>query len=158
MGIGNCKSVNFLLFLLQFKSEKISLSSTLKSGRLPHSNRHLSRRFSFLPPPFTTGHKSFFPYFISIFIVINIILVETSCSRHTKNRRFKGLWGFVKGGTKQKRVALLFHSAPQLSLCAKELVCLVRFSRATSALEPPPCAAVLLPSAALLQLNRSCSC
>ena len=39
-----------------------------------------------------------------------------------------------------------------LSLCAKELACLVRFSRATSALEPPPCAAVLLPSAALLQL------
>ena len=40
------------------------------------------------------------------------------------------------------------HLRP-LSLSAKELVCLVRFSRATSALEPPPYAAVLLPSAAL---------
>ena len=41
-----------------------------------------------------------------------------------------------------------------LSLSAKKLVCLVRFSRATSALEPPPYAAVLLPSAALLQLKK----
>ena len=39
-----------------------------------------------------------------------------------------------------------------LSLSAKKLVCLVRFSRATSALEPPTIAAVLLPSAALSQL------
>ena len=123
----------------------------VRFSRATSEPKRIALGFDALPQPLCSTKLS-----ICRFLSLKSFLLKRNT--YTNDRLTAIVCGRAKEGAKQKRVALLFHSAPQLSLCAEELVSFLRRNRATSALEPPPCAAVLLTSAALLQINRSCPC
>ena len=54
---GYRRSVSLLFDALWFVRERIGLFFCGETGRLPHSNRLLPRRFSLLPPPLVCAQK-----------------------------------------------------------------------------------------------------
>ena len=117
--------------------------------RHPRKFSKKSSVFRVLPLPALVQKRSFY---LSISIINKLSYLKVSIFTAPKSGR--DIVAAIQNNGKS--VQRFFRTKAQcalvcapLSLSAKELVCLVRFSRATSALEPPPYAAVLLPSAAL---------